>query len=163
MGGEYECFAMPYYDWTEEIGFEDHPQILKDILGSDGIPTNYNKIEWPVNTTNYWVPGNCLPQSIDDNDKYPFCALKRAFNHSYQFPIPTVIGDIIQNNENYADFSIQFSKYTCLTKPTKKRKNKEKNVLRKFAFQKRRKKNNQKNCLFFLSPNNKIKKQTLYE
>ena len=38
LGGEYECFSMPYYDWTFDSGKERDPSILHSVFGGNGDP-----------------------------------------------------------------------------------------------------------------------------
>merc|ERR1719361_1506854 len=77
LGGDYACFAMPYYDWTVDSGKESRPTILASVFGGNGDPTDFNCVtdphhrlwgvdKWPLHEL-------CGPQE----DAESGCCLKR--------------------------------------------------------------------------------------
>ena len=121
LGGEWACFAVPYWDFTSESaagGYRSAGEdllIFSDILGGGGNPDDYqtvNGYSWDVATQEFWVPFHCDAEG----DEYPFCSLKRFTNlgnlddesgPAYILPAAEV-GAALKDVVEFADFALWF-------------------------------------------------------
>merc|ERR1719474_2239947 len=92
LGSKWNCFAVPYYDWTIDAGRERNPLILNTVFGGDGEPGNnncvtdpHNKnlwgiIKWPVrelcNPAEDVEVGCCLKRNLDSTQKLSVAQLR---------------------------------------------------------------------------------------
>lgn len=121
LGGEYECFTLPYWDWAYEVNRVDENQndnldktsdfyILNSGLGGNGDSND----DWCINDASLFSKNNgykpvrdCPPENNNGN-----CCLKRMNSLSIlDFADSTLIAQLIATNSHYADFRSQLEMY----------------------------------------------------
>jgi len=82
LGGDYSCFAMPYWDFTVDAEYlaldasSDALPVFTSLLGSDGNPENNHCVEDELwNSAVYGTEFLCAPSETSPN-----CCLKRQRN-----------------------------------------------------------------------------------
>ena len=63
LGSKWNCFAIPYYDWTIDAGRERNPLILNTVFGGDGEPGNNHCVTDPHHVTLHQNPFNSFTAS----------------------------------------------------------------------------------------------------
>jgi len=123
LGGEFACFAIPYWDYTTEKilslrGADDVPLIFDDgeFLGGYGNPDN----EYSVNGYSWDVTIEQWSMTIDPNDphytcnavedSYPKCSLKRTVTMEDMATIsgPRESGQAMRDLSDFADYTRWF-------------------------------------------------------
>eukprot|EP01084_Bolivina_argentea_P014761 27597_1 len=109
LGDKFECFSLPYWDFTYDSGDEADPFIFNTVFGGDGDPErgyNVNDEIWKI--PNYWVAHHDL---CDDVEKFPFCGLKREISHTQLIPTTAEIAMAIIENPSFKDYSREMTMY----------------------------------------------------
>lgn len=114
LGGEWACFAMPYYDFTLDAHRQtltdnaDHatiPHIFADgHLGSFGDLNNdftVNGFSWAHSVSEFWVPMNCFAEG----DAYPLCSLKRSTGETHQMEPAELGAGMIATDGDFKAFT----------------------------------------------------------
>jgi len=115
LGGEFACYALPYWDYTMESmpilrGENDDPLIFDgEFLGGYGDPDDQytvNGYSWDVPTAQWWVPITCGAR----DDEFPICSLKRKVSMEDMATIPGPIdsGRALREMSNFEDFTRWF-------------------------------------------------------
>mmetsp|Transcript_48932 Transcript_48932/g.81242 ORF Transcript_48932/g.81242 Transcript_48932/m.81242 type:complete len:448 (-) Transcript_48932:198-1541(-) len=105
LGGEYECYAMPYYDFSIEAGNELDPFILNSVFGGDGLPP-YNCVGGPLWTVDRWPLPDLCEQGEKNHDPDASCCLKRHLNEDASIVIASAekLGTLIAENAEFRPF-----------------------------------------------------------
>jgi len=110
LGGEWACFAMPYWDfWTTERTLEqEHGYMFQKSMGGTGDANNSYTVteDWPWTTEQFWVPFHCH----SDGDVYPLCSFKRAVSNWTQLNWPET-GRIFTENPGLLGMQKLFANY----------------------------------------------------
>ena len=95
MGGKFECFALPYYDWTIDAGQEDDPFILNSVFGGDGKSDHNNCVggQWTVD--NWPLHELCGVGERAETG----CCLKRDLWPEWELGNATDIGAIVEKSD----------------------------------------------------------------
>merc|ERR1719474_447998 len=97
LGSKWNCFAVPYYDWTIDAGRERNPLILNTVFGGDGEPGNNNCVTDPHNK-NLWgiikwpVRELCNPAE----DVEVGCCLKRNLDSTQKLSVASQMGPMLE-------------------------------------------------------------------
>jgi len=99
LGGKFECFGLPYYDWTIDAGFEHDPWILSTVFGGNGDPANGNCVTSPGgdHSGNWNVDHWPLRELCSKGEKKEFgCCLKRELLDDINLATATEMGTVIE-------------------------------------------------------------------
>jgi len=98
LGGRFDCFSLPYYDWTVDAGHERHPTVLHSVFGGDGDGENMHCIETPRDlwTTQRW-PLHELCGAEEHVDQG--CCLKRALMKNHSISSAATLAPILQRSD----------------------------------------------------------------
>lgn len=121
LGGEYECFNLPYWDWAYEVNRIDENQndnleqtsdfyVLNSGLGGNGDQND----DWCINDSSLFSKNNgyepvrdCPPENNNGN-----CCLKRMNSLSIlDFADSTLFAQLIATNSQYSDFRSELEMY----------------------------------------------------
>eukprot|EP01084_Bolivina_argentea_P014757 27593_1 len=109
LGDKFECFSLPYWDFTYDSGDEADPFIFNTVFGGDGDAEHgYNVNDKIWNIPNYWVPHHSL---CDDIEIFPFCGLKRDKSDTQLMPTTSEIARAIIMNPSSKGYSRKMSVY----------------------------------------------------
>jgi len=120
LGGEFACFALPYWDFTMESmpnlrGANEDPLIFDDgeFLGGNGDPDNawnVNGYSWGVSREQWWSPQDDMFPCNAADDVFPICSLKRSVRMEDMASIPGPIesGKAMREMTKFADFTRWF-------------------------------------------------------
>ena len=118
LGGDYECFSMPYWDYTADAGKEDDPLLFHLNVGGDGDKLNNFCVIDDMNDNSwgdleyYWSTDadTCMEGEIrDDND--PHCCLKRSVSTSQLLPNSFDIATVYMENKNFLLFETEIDHF----------------------------------------------------
>jgi len=108
LGGDYECFTLPYWDPTHDADAWDDMDFPKEInllpiysshLGGDGEETNSYCVAEPWNKKNYITDALCA------DDEIPMqCCLKRNHPTNTALPERKDFSDAIFVNKSYIEY-----------------------------------------------------------
>jgi len=96
LGGKFECFSMPYYDYTVDAGNERHPMILNSVFGGNGDDANLNCVFDEV--FNLWnVEAWPLKETCDaSEDPEQGCCLKRTLYDQVELSDAVQVAGILE-------------------------------------------------------------------
>eukprot|EP01084_Bolivina_argentea_P040446 74756_1 len=72
LGGKFACFAMPWFEFTQEHNHEEHPFMFNSGLGGNGDPDNNDCVPNDWGLQRYTTPNLCAHDETE-----PDCCLKR--------------------------------------------------------------------------------------
>jgi len=121
LGGEFACFALPYWDYTLESmsslrGYDDDPLVFDDgeFVGGYGNPIDaysVNGYSWDVSVEQWWQPQDDKIFPCDAaEDSFPICSLKRrvSMDEMATIPGPIEAGRNLREMTEFANFTRWF-------------------------------------------------------
>jgi len=98
LGGRFECFAMPYYDFTIDAGHERRPSVLHSVFGGDGDSDDMHCVATPRNlwTTQRWPLHELC--GVDEHADEG-CCLKRALMPNLSISSATDLAPVLQRSD----------------------------------------------------------------
>jgi len=110
LGGEWACFAMPYWDfWTTTRKFESkYGFMFQGAMGGGGEPDNGWRVEtdWPYSTEQFWVPYHCN----GEGEEAPLCSFKRSLGNFTQMAMKDT-GRMFMDHPKFYDMQMAFANY----------------------------------------------------
>eukprot|EP00484_Ammonia_sp_Unknown_P014843 CAMPEP_0197073002 /NCGR_PEP_ID=MMETSP1384-20130603/210382_1 /TAXON_ID=29189 /ORGANISM="Ammonia sp." /LENGTH=615 /DNA_ID=CAMNT_0042511827 /DNA_START=44 /DNA_END=1888 /DNA_ORIENTATION=+ len=111
LGDEFECFSMPYWDYTIDAGKERDPTLFHLNVGGNGNPRFDFCMDdelWQV--PNYWSTDadTCMD---DEQRNPPYCCLKRSVSDTQLLPNVMEIAAVFLKNPNFLLFETQIDHY----------------------------------------------------
>eukprot|EP01084_Bolivina_argentea_P032231 59611_1 len=95
LGGKFKCFALPYYDWSVDAGFESSPSVLNTVFGGDGNAENNYCLDEDLWSVEHWpIKDKILCAETEDVENG--CCLKRSLRSTIILPTATDIGEVVQ-------------------------------------------------------------------
>jgi len=94
LGDRFECFSLPYYDWTTDAGHEDSPSVLQSVFGGDGT----DDMHCVATPKDLWTAQQWPLHELCGYDEtaHAGCCLKRSLmkNHSMErWPLSELCND----------------------------------------------------------------------
>jgi len=113
LGGDFECFSMPYWDYTMDSGLEHDPLIFHLNVGANGDNRHdFCMFEDPLwgDTARYWSTDadTCYDDEVRNP---PTCCLKRSVSDSQLLPTTAQIASVYLSNSNFLKFETQIDHY----------------------------------------------------
>lgn len=99
LGGDFECFSMPYYDYTVDARNERQPMILDSVFGGDGDAANLNCVlESDDAAAHFWDAAAWpLKETCDASEDGELgCCLKRKLNDEIELSDAVEVARILE-------------------------------------------------------------------
>ena len=97
LGGRFECFSLPYYDWTVDAGHERHPTVLHSVFGGDGD----DDMHCVATPRDLWTTERWPLHELCGSDEGPDagCCLKRALMQNHSISDAAALAPVLQRSD----------------------------------------------------------------
>jgi len=104
LGGKFQCFSLPMYDWTADVGHEANPFILNTVLGGNGQGEELCVDADLSDAENAWSQSEWNVRELcgHSENKHLGCCLKRDLWADGELGDASDIGEVMERPQFHA-------------------------------------------------------------